>query len=182
MNFSDSCGIGDYGIDIHQCYGPPGTPWVGGITVRPFQIPLGALIPSDVTNLIMACKNIGTTHLTGGAYRVHPAEWAVGEAAGTFAAYCVGQAVSSGASARERLAHRCPAIAPARARRADLLVGRPGLRRDPKTFAAANLLGVRGYMSDPNSLHFRPGDTISQSERDAVNSHAGRQLPWPSRR
>jgi hypothetical protein len=180
MNFSDACGIGYYGIDIHQCYGPPGTPWVGGINVRPFQIPLGALIPSDVTNLIAGCKNLGATHLTGGAYRVHPAEWAVGEAAGTFAAYCVGQAVS-------------PAAAHANGSRIAALQlrlleqGVPifwwddlNFTGDPKTFAAANLLGVRGYMSDLNSLHFRPGDTISQSERDAINSHAGRTLPWPA--
>ncbi len=82
-----------YGVDIHQCYGPPGTPWVSVGGVRPFQIPLGSLIPSDATNLITACKNIGGTHLTSGAYRVHPGEWAIGEAAGILAAYCVGQNV-----------------------------------------------------------------------------------------
>ncbi len=180
MNFSDSCGIGDYSIDVHQCYGPPGTPWVGGIAVRPFQVPLGSLIPSDATNLIAACKNIGATHLTGGAYRVHPSEWAVGEAAGTFAAYCAGQAVN-------------PAQTHANGSRIAALQlrlleqGVPifwwddlSFAADPKTFAAANLLGARGYLSDPNSLHFRPHDTISQSERDAVNSHAGKVLPWPS--
>ena len=180
MNFSDSCGIGDYGIDVHQCYGPPGTPWVGGINVRPFQIPLGALVPSDCTNLIAACKNLGATHLTGGAYRVHPAEWAVGEAAGTFAAYCVGQAVSPAATHANG-----SRIAALQLRL--LEQGVPifwwddlNFAGDPKTFAAANLLGVRGYMSDPNSLHFRPGDTLVQSERDAINSHAGRTLPWPT--
>ena len=126
----------------------------------------------------MGCKNLGTTHLTGGAYRVHPAEWAVGEAAGTFAAYCVGQAVSPAATHANG-----SRIAALQLRL--LEQGVPifwwddlNFAGDPKTFAAANLLGVRGYMSDPNSLHFRPGDTIAQSERDAVNSHAGRTLPW----
>jgi hypothetical protein len=179
MNFSDSCGIGYYGIDVHQIYGPPGTPWVG-IATRPFQIPLGALIPTDASNLITACKNIGATHLTSGAYRVHPGEWAVGEAAGALAAYCVGQAV-------------LPAQVHANGSRIATLQlrllewGVPifwwddlDYNDDPKTFAAANLVGVRGFLSDSTSLHFRPTATITQSERDAVNSHAGRQLPWPA--
>jgi len=29
-----------------------------------------------------ACKNIGTTRITNGAYRVHTVEWSIGEAAG----------------------------------------------------------------------------------------------------
>jgi hypothetical protein len=181
VNFSDSCGICMYGIDIHQCYGPAGTPWVNVPGVRPFQIPLGSLIPTDATNLITACKNIGGTHLTSGAYRVHPGEWAIGEAAGVLAAYCVGQGVLPGQAHAN--ASRVAAL--------QLRLLEQGVpiywwddldyTRDPKTFAAANLLGVRGYLSDPGSLHFRPTDTLTQSERDAVNSHAGRQLPWPAK-
>lgn len=180
MNFSDSCGICMYGIDVHQCYGPPGTPWVGGINIRPFQIPLGSLIPSDVSNLIAACKNIGATHVTSGAYRVHPGEWAIGEAAGVLAAYCVGQGV-------------LPAQAHANGSRIAALQlrlleqGAPifwwddlDYGSDLKTFAAANLLGVRGFLSDAATLHFRPAATITQSERDAASNHAGRQLPWPA--
>jgi hypothetical protein len=55
----------------------------------PFQIPLGALIPVQVDNLLPACKNAGTTHLTNGAFRLHPVEWNVGEAAGLLAAFCL---------------------------------------------------------------------------------------------
>ena len=54
----------------------------------PFQIPLGALIPQRVENLLPACKNIGTTHITNGCYRLHPVEWNIGEAAGLLAAFC----------------------------------------------------------------------------------------------
>jgi hypothetical protein len=180
MNFSDSCGICMYGIDVHQIYGPPGTPWIGGIDVKPFQIPLGALIPTDASNVIMACKNIGATHITSGAYRVHPGEWAIGEAVGTLAAYCVGQAVTPG-----QMHGNGARIAAYQLRL--LEYGAPifwwddvSFETDPKTFAAANLAGVRGFMSDPNALHFRPADTISQSEMDAIDNHAGKQLPWPS--
>jgi hypothetical protein len=38
-------------------------------------------------NLIAGAKNIGTTHITNGCYRLHPVEWNVGEAAGALAAY-----------------------------------------------------------------------------------------------
>jgi hypothetical protein len=55
----------------------------------PFQIPLGSLIPARVENLLPACKNTGTTHLTNGAFRLHPVEWNIGEAAGLLAAFCL---------------------------------------------------------------------------------------------
>ncbi len=81
--FPDTVGIGWYSIDIH----------VGGpldrdifVPTWPFQIPFGALLTTVCTNYIAAGKNIGTTHITAGAYRVHPVEWAIGEAAGTAAA------------------------------------------------------------------------------------------------
>jgi hypothetical protein len=57
----------------------------------PFQIPLGALIPRRVENLLPACKNLGVTHLTNGCFRLHPVEWNIGESAGTLAAFCVAQ-------------------------------------------------------------------------------------------
>jgi hypothetical protein len=40
-------------------------------------------------NLLPACKNIGTTHITNGCYRLHPVEWNIGEAAGALAAFCI---------------------------------------------------------------------------------------------
>ena len=35
-----------------------------------------------MTNLLPAGKNIGTTHITNGCYRLHPVEWNIGEVAG----------------------------------------------------------------------------------------------------
>ena len=82
--FPDSVGIGWYPIDIH----PSGPEDVGVSTrTRPFQIPLGALIPADADNVLAAAKNIGTTHITNGCYRLHPVEWNIGEAAGALAAW-----------------------------------------------------------------------------------------------
>jgi hypothetical protein len=84
-HFDDSVGIGWYHIDLHSCVGNPRTMFAPTL---PFQIPLGALIPRRVMNVLAVCKNIGTTHITNGAYRLHPIEWNIGEAAGALAAYC----------------------------------------------------------------------------------------------
>jgi hypothetical protein len=82
--FPDSVGIGWYPIDIHRS-GPDD---VGASArTKPFQIPLGALIPLRTANLIAGAKNIGTTHITNGCYRLHPVEWNIGEAAGALAAF-----------------------------------------------------------------------------------------------
>ncbi|HEY3412900.1 MAG TPA: FAD-dependent oxidoreductase [Armatimonadota bacterium] len=84
--FEDSVGIGLYRIDLHPSAG--GYNYID-IGCRPYQIPLGALIPVRVRNLMAACKNIGTTHITNGAYRLHPVEWNCGESAGALAVFCM---------------------------------------------------------------------------------------------
>lgn len=38
-----------------------------------------ALVPRETHNLLPAGKSLGTTHITNGAYRLHPIEWAVGK-------------------------------------------------------------------------------------------------------
>jgi hypothetical protein len=86
--FPDSVGIGHYRIDLH--------PTTGGknyldVASYPFQIPLGALIPVRMNNLLPACKNLGVTHITNGCYRLHPVEWNIGESAGLLAAFCIDQ-------------------------------------------------------------------------------------------
>jgi hypothetical protein len=84
--FEDSVGVGYYRIDLHPSTG--GKNYID-IASLPFQIPLGALIPQRVENLLPACKNLGVTHLTNGCYRLHPVEWNIGESAGLLAAYCL---------------------------------------------------------------------------------------------
>ena len=86
--YADSVGIGSYHMDLHIT--TTGDHGAYGSTL-PFQIPLGALIPRRVENLLPACKNLGVTHLTNGCYRLHPVEWNIGEAAGSLAAFCVAQ-------------------------------------------------------------------------------------------
>ncbi|MFC7406922.1 FAD-dependent oxidoreductase [Georgenia alba] len=85
--YPDTVGVGHYfWIDRHASTVSGRHP---GDRPQPFEIPLGALVPQRVRNLLPACKNIGTTQITNGCYRLHPVEWSVGEAAGTLAAFCL---------------------------------------------------------------------------------------------
>jgi hypothetical protein len=83
-DFRDSVGVGYYRIDLHPS--SAGTNYID-IDSLPFQIPLGALLPIRMKNLIAANKNIGTTHITNGCYRLHPVEWNIGESAGSLVAF-----------------------------------------------------------------------------------------------
>ncbi|PUB26267.1 FAD dependent oxidoreductase [Promicromonospora sp. AC04] len=84
--YPDSVGVGMYRIDLHPSTG--GDNYLD-VPSSPFQIPLGALLPVRVRNLLATGKNIGTTHITNGCYRLHPVEWNAGEAAGALAAHCL---------------------------------------------------------------------------------------------
>lgn len=99
--FPDSVGIGHYAIDFHPCMtqSPPEAP---GNTERegerrgalnapayPFQIPLRAMIPQKIDNMLIAGKSIATSHIAAAAYRVHSFEWSSGAAAGTTAAFAL---------------------------------------------------------------------------------------------
>jgi hypothetical protein len=83
--FPDSVGIGHYSMDLHRT--TRGDRGAYGDTL-PFQLPLGALLPVRIRNLLPAAKNFGVTHLTNGCYRLHPIEWNAGEAAGELTAFC----------------------------------------------------------------------------------------------
>lgn len=83
----DSVGIGSYRIDLHPRTGGEG---YLDIDAPPFEIPLGALVPVRMENLLPGAKNLGATHITNGCHRLHPVEWNVGEAAGALAAFCAG--------------------------------------------------------------------------------------------
>jgi hypothetical protein len=71
----------------------PGNP--GVLSPGSSQIPFQAMIPVQTDGLIAGTgKNLGTTHITNGIFRLHPVEWSVGLAAGAAAAFSVQNSVS----------------------------------------------------------------------------------------
>ena len=97
--YPDSVGIGHYPIDFHPCMDlspatapgnreRPGERQGQGVTY-PFQIPLRALIPQKIDNLLVAGKSIAASHIAAAAYRVHSFEWSVGAAAGVTATHAL---------------------------------------------------------------------------------------------
>lgn len=89
---SDSIGIGYYPISVSADIS-------GGdemdIPVKPFQIPLGALISKTLTNYISGGITLGVSYLVSTACRAPSTEWTIGEAAGEIAAYCAGYKVNT---------------------------------------------------------------------------------------
>ena len=92
--FPDAVAVGGYRIDVHEPH-PAGQSYTLSLHGKhwPQQLPLGALLPIRVDNLLPACKNIGATHVTNGCFRLHPNEWSTGEAAGHLAAFCLDHGV-----------------------------------------------------------------------------------------
>ncbi|MFQ3629486.1 MAG: FAD-dependent oxidoreductase, partial [Cyanobacteriota bacterium] len=97
--YPDAVGIAQYAIDFHPCmaYSPPEAPGnierpgtrQGHGQAYPGQIPLQAMIPQKLDNLLVAGKSIATSTMVAAAYRVHSFEWSVGAAAGTTAAFAL---------------------------------------------------------------------------------------------
>jgi hypothetical protein len=161
----DSVGIGFYAIDIH-----PGEheEKIAPEATRPFQIPLAALLPVRMENLLPGCKNIGTTHITNGAYRLHPVEWNIGEAAGALAAFCLERSVLPSSVALD------PTLLRAFQAR---LVEEEGVPIDwhvdvplgHAAFAACQLLSSWAlWPAAPDRLEFIPGEPIPREEAAAL--------------
>ena len=89
--FYDSVGVGYYHIDLHPSSDGENYLDFGSL---PFQIPLGSLIPVRMKNMLPANKNIGTTHITNGCFRLHPVEWSIGEAVGMLVSYSLDKKVT----------------------------------------------------------------------------------------
>jgi hypothetical protein len=155
--YPDTVGIGWYPIDIHSCDRQDFTS-----ASKPYEVPLSALIARDADNLLAVGKSIGVTHITNGAYRLHPTEWAEGEAVGAALSFSITH-------------HIPPAVldrSPAQLRRLqtqlvlsghpifwydDVPVGSPG-------FAALQMAGVAQWWPDNSTLHAAPAALVTSSQ------------------
>ena len=162
--FDDAIGTGFYMVDIHPC----GANERGRMMMpKPFQIPLGTLLPRAPVNFLPAGKNIGVTHLTNGAFRLHPIEWMVGEAAGTVASLAL--AKGSQPEVRDIQADLANAGVP--------LVWFDDLAVDHPAFAAIQLAAIRGVYPLGSDLHASPDAPITRAEAAiALATHFGEKL------
>ena len=174
--FDDSCGVGTYAfMDGHAL---PGQHTSGfWINIWPVQIPLRALIPRRVTNLLAACKNIGTTHFTSGLYRLHPFEWNIGESAGALAAFCVAQDTTPHDVAGDQHLTR-------EYQRALLEQGIPlywwtDVQPGDPIWAAVQMAGATKVMTGDGNreMKFNPDDSVSDDTRSAIAAKIGAEVP-----
>ncbi|TVQ15020.1 MAG: FAD-dependent oxidoreductase [Leptolyngbya sp. DLM2.Bin27] len=163
--FDDSVGIGQYHyLDLH------GNDAKGHITPKgkdvialPFSLPLGALVPKDTDGLVLSAKSLGTTHMTNAAYRMHPMEWAIGEASGFLAAFAVWTGLDPSTLATEER----------HIRKIQGFMARNGIpifwfndigHADPD-FEAIQVLAAAAIVRSENrkNLHFRPYAPVSRA-------------------
>jgi hypothetical protein len=163
-DYPDSVGIGSYPIDIHACekngYASAS---------KPYQVPLGALIARDADNLMAASKDIGTTHITNGAYRLHPTEWAIGEAVGATLVYAMQHHTTP--AAIETDSAQLHALQLALVRSGHPIFWYDDVPVDSSSFAAMQMAGVTHNLSlDPATLHGLPDQPATAEERSHTHS------------
>ena len=154
--------IGLYPLDMHQNSGV-GTAYPRGKAL-PYEVPMGALVPETMNGLVAGAKNIGTTHMTNAAYRLHPVEWAIGEAAGTLAASCVSWGIDArdvfaGESRARELEDRLLEEGAPLYWMDDVSTDSP-IWRDLQLVAAANIMAG----PEAGSLHFLPNATVTRAQ------------------
>ncbi len=78
--------VGDYPIDHHHKKNEKAPQHLEFYAIPSYNIPLGALIPQDADNLIIAEKGISVSNVANGTTRLQPVVMLTGQAAGTLAA------------------------------------------------------------------------------------------------
>ncbi|MFN7931979.1 MAG: FAD-dependent oxidoreductase [Bryobacteraceae bacterium] len=163
--YPDSVGTGFYMVDIHPC----GANERGRMMMpKPFQIPMSAMLPRDLKNFLPAAKSLGVTHLTNGAFRLHPIEWNIGESAAVIASL----ALTSGS---------IPAAAQVQPELAAIgvpLVWFDDVPTSHPSFSAIHLAAIKGlFPLDNRNLHASADSPITRYEAaEALCARSGQKL------
>ncbi|MBV9988036.1 MAG: FAD-dependent oxidoreductase [Chitinophagaceae bacterium] len=78
--------VGDYPVDHHHGQYPGRPPSIPFPKVPAFNIPLGALLPERISNLVVCEKGISVSNIANGSTRLQPVVLLTGQAAGLLAA------------------------------------------------------------------------------------------------
>ena len=163
--FDDSVGIGQYHyLDLHGNLVPGHvSPKGKDVAALPFSLPAKSLVPMTTDGLVLSAKSLGTTHITNAAYRMHPMEWAIGEASGFLAVF----AIWTGESPR-RIVETVPLL-----RKLQGFITRNGIPifwfddvpHDDPDFEAIQVMAATGIIRSENAdnLHFRPYANVSRA-------------------
>ena len=165
--------VGDYSIDHHHFAHPDydNIPKLNFGPIASFNVPLGALVPKGVDDLIVAEKSISVTNIMNGATRLQPVVMQIGQAAGVLAAL----AVSRGTKVRDvpvrdvqdkLLASRCY-IMPYM----DLKPGDAGFGAIQRIGATGLMKGEPRYKDWSNQTWFASGDTAIIRRAVEIDAH-----------
>ena len=164
-NFHDTVGIGQYHyLDLH------GNDEAGHITPKgkdvialPFTLPLGALVPLKTDGLILSAKSLGTTHITNAAYRMHPVEWAIGEASGVLAVLTLWSKLSPRELATEETHIR--KLQGYLTRNGIPIFWFDDVAHDDPDFEPIQVMAAAGIIrsTDNTKLHFAPQATVNRA-------------------
>ncbi|MEL6899456.1 MAG: FAD-dependent oxidoreductase [Cyanobacteria bacterium J06606_4] len=163
--FDDSLGIGQYHyLDLHGNLveghvSPKGL----DVIALPFSLPARSLVPMTTDGLILSAKSIGTTHITNAAYRMHPVEWAIGEASGFLGVF----AAWTGESPRT-IVETLPLLRKLQgfmARNGVPLFWFDDIAHDDPDFEAIQVMAATGVIRSENAgnLHFRPYGNVNRA-------------------
>jgi hypothetical protein len=96
-------GVGDYPIDHHHKRNPKWAelPELHFYPVPSYNVPLGALVPKEIDNLIVAEKSISVSNLLNGSTRLQPVVLQIGQAAGALAALSLKTGSTQNTSVRQ---------------------------------------------------------------------------------
>lgn len=174
----DTAGLGLYiFVDVHRCCNSDLAP--GNLQkMRPFQIPLCAMLSPAVRNLVAGNKNLGLTHITNGAFRLHPTEWNAGESAGALAAFAVAHGTTPDAVYHDRDQLR-------RFQKALTAHGIPlywftDVDQAHPAFAAVQWLAAGGIITgEATDLLFRPDGPVAEVEAAEWAKRAGAAVSRP---
>ena len=89
--YKTAIAVGDYPVDQHhKAYkGPVTLPDLSCYPVPAYGIPLGALVPKGIDNMLVAEKSISVSNIVTGSTRLQPVVLQLGQAAGALAALSV---------------------------------------------------------------------------------------------
>ncbi|MEO1621658.1 MAG: FAD-dependent oxidoreductase [Cyanobacteria bacterium J06632_3] len=132
------------------------TPKGKDVLALPFSLPAKSLVPMTADGLVLSAKSLGTTHITNAAYRMHPMEWAIGEASGFLSVF----AAWTGESPRS-IVENLPLL-----RKLQGFMTRNGVpifwfddvAHDDPDFEPIQVMAATGIIrsENANTLHFRP--------------------------